>query len=106
MAPFIPALEARGILASASNLETIFMRTEQCGSVCSIPREICGDVDGDMFLRNSDLGKQIMFDLNYLMGYTAEMLFDKRAKGVIRAVWTVLAILIIISMVLLYAPIF
>jgi len=34
------------------------------------------------------------------------MLFNKKTKGVVKAVWTVVAILVIISMVLLYAPIF
>jgi len=34
------------------------------------------------------------------------MLFDKKNKGIIKAVWTVLTVLIIISMVLLYMPIF
>lgn len=34
------------------------------------------------------------------------MLFNKKTKGVVKVVWTVLAFLIIISMVLLYAPIF
>ena len=34
------------------------------------------------------------------------MLFDKKAKGVIKAVWTVVAVLVIISMILLYFPVF
>lgn len=32
------------------------------------------------------------------------MLFDKRHKGKVKAVWIVLCVLIIISMVLLYTP--
>jgi hypothetical protein len=34
------------------------------------------------------------------------MLFDKKTKKVVRALWIALGILIIISMTLLYAPIF
>jgi hypothetical protein len=32
------------------------------------------------------------------------MLFDKRHKGKVKAVWMVLAVLIMVSMVLLYTP--
>ncbi len=38
--------------------------------------------------------------------YTLAMLFQKKSKGVIKAVWTVVVVLVIISMVLLYAPIY
>ena len=34
------------------------------------------------------------------------MLFDKKNKGVIKGIWIALSVLIIISMVLLYMPIF
>ena len=34
------------------------------------------------------------------------MLFDRRHKKKVQAVWTILVILIIVSMVFLYAPIF
>lgn len=34
------------------------------------------------------------------------MLYNKKTKGVVRVVWTVVAVLVIISMVLLYTPIF
>ncbi|GEM_PF-1458088 len=34
------------------------------------------------------------------------MLFQKKTKGVIKAVWIVLVVLIIVSMVLFSAPIF
>lgn len=34
------------------------------------------------------------------------MLFDKKTKGIIKVVWAVLAVLVMISMVILYIPIF
>lgn len=34
------------------------------------------------------------------------MLFEKKMKGRIKAVWTVVVVLVIASMILLYAPIF
>jgi hypothetical protein len=34
------------------------------------------------------------------------MLFNKKSKGVINAIWTVVAVLIIASMILLYFPVF
>jgi hypothetical protein len=34
------------------------------------------------------------------------MLFNKKTKGIINAVWTVVAVLVILSMVLLYFPVF
>lgn len=34
------------------------------------------------------------------------MLFQKKTKGIINAVWTAVVVLVIVSMVLLYAPIF
>jgi len=34
------------------------------------------------------------------------MFYNKKTKGIVKAVWTVVAILVIISMVLLYTPIF
>jgi len=34
------------------------------------------------------------------------MLFDKKTKGIIKGIWTVLAVLLILSMVILYFPIY
>jgi len=39
-------------------------------------------------------------------GNMASMLFDRRHKKKIRVAWMVLSILIIVSMVLLYSPLF
>jgi hypothetical protein len=34
------------------------------------------------------------------------MLFNKKTKGIIKAIWVVVAVFVIISMLLLYVPVF
>jgi len=43
---------------------------------------------------------------NYLYVNITRMLFDRKHKKKIKVAWAILSILIIVSMVLLYAPLF
>lgn len=48
----------------------------------------------------------IWMERDYPYGNIANMLFDRRHKKKVKTAWIVLSILIILSMILLYAPFF